>query len=73
MDAHEPAGPAGPPATGERVDWADAPAWLRDEVEGRLGGRVAEAVTQPAGFSPGIAARLRLDDGRRAFVKAVGP
>jgi Phosphotransferase enzyme family len=28
---------------------------------------VAEAVTQPAGFSPGIAARLRLDDGRRAF------
>jgi aminoglycoside phosphotransferase (APT) family kinase protein len=64
---------AGPPATGERLDWADAPAWLREEVETRLGGRVAEAVTQPAGFSPGIAARLRLDDGRRAFVKAVGP
>jgi aminoglycoside phosphotransferase (APT) family kinase protein len=64
---------AGPPATGERLDWTDAPAWLREEVEARLGGRVAEAVTQPAGFSPGIAARLRLDDGRRAFVKAVGP
>jgi Phosphotransferase enzyme family len=64
---------AGPPATGERLDWADAPAWLRAEVEGRLGGRVVEATTQPAGFSPGIAARLRLDDGRRAFVKAVGP
>jgi hypothetical protein len=57
----------------ERVDWADAPAWLREVVEGRLDGRVAEAVTQPAGFTPGIAARLRLDDGRRAFVKAVGP
>jgi hypothetical protein len=30
-----------------------------------------EAVTQPQGFSPGVAARLRLDDGRRVFVKAV--
>jgi aminoglycoside phosphotransferase (APT) family kinase protein len=73
MDTGSSAGPIGPPATGERLDWADAPAWLRGEVEARLGGRVAEAVTQPAGFSPGIAARLRLDDGRRAFVKAVGP
>jgi hypothetical protein len=63
----------GPPATGQRIDWADAPAWLRAEVEARLGGRVVEAVTQPTGFSPGLAARLRLADGRRAFVKAVGP
>jgi aminoglycoside phosphotransferase (APT) family kinase protein len=69
----ERTGWAGPPATGQRVAWGDAPAWLRAEVEDRLGGPVAEAVTQPAGFSPGIAARLRLDDGRRAFVKAVGP
>jgi aminoglycoside phosphotransferase (APT) family kinase protein len=53
--------------------WADAPEWLRDEVEARLGGRVAEAVTQPGGFSPGVATRLRLAGGRRAFVKAVGP
>jgi aminoglycoside phosphotransferase (APT) family kinase protein len=73
MDAQELTGPTGPPATGERLDWPDAPAWLRAEVEGRLGGRVVEATTQPAGFSPGVAARLRLDDGRRAFVKAVGP
>lgn len=36
-----------------------------------MGGRVVEAVTQPHGFSPGLAARLRLDDGRRVFVKAV--
>jgi aminoglycoside phosphotransferase (APT) family kinase protein len=64
---------AGPPATGERLDWAAAPAWLRGEVEARLGGPVVEAVTQPGGFSPGAAARLRLADGRRAFVKAVGP
>jgi aminoglycoside phosphotransferase (APT) family kinase protein len=62
-----------PPATGERLAWADAPAWLRVEVEARLGGRVVQAVTQPSGFSPGLAARLRLADGRRAFVKAVGP
>jgi aminoglycoside phosphotransferase (APT) family kinase protein len=62
-----------PPATGLRLDWADTPAWLRDEVEERLGGRVVEAVTQPGGFSPGLAVRLRLADGRRAFVKAVGP
>jgi aminoglycoside phosphotransferase (APT) family kinase protein len=62
-----------PPATGQRRDWGDAPAWLRAEAEARLGGRVAEAVTQSSGFSPGIAARLRLADGRRAFVKAVGP
>jgi Ser/Thr protein kinase RdoA (MazF antagonist) len=32
---------------------------------------VAE-VSQPGGFSPGLAARLRLADGRRVFVKAVG-
>jgi hypothetical protein len=32
---------------------------------------VAEALTQPTGFSPGLAARLRLDDGRRVFLKAV--
>ncbi len=30
-----------------------------------------EATTQPGGFSPGVAARLALADGRRAFVKAV--
>lgn len=73
MDA-ETAGPqVVPPATGQRLDWADAPAWLRDAVEDRLGGQVVEAVTQPGGFSPGLAVRLRLADGRRAFVKAVGP
>ncbi|MFD7666002.1 phosphotransferase family protein [Streptomyces sp. NPDC059788] len=31
------------------------------------------AVTQTGGFSPGVAARVRLVDGRRVFVKAVGP
>jgi hypothetical protein len=32
---------------------------------------VVEAVTQPGGFSPGLAARLLTEDGRRCFVKAV--
>ncbi|HEV2477954.1 MAG TPA: phosphotransferase [Candidatus Dormibacteraeota bacterium] len=44
---------------------------MRAAFEERLGARVIEAVTQPQGFSPGLAARLRLDDGRRVFLKAV--
>jgi aminoglycoside phosphotransferase (APT) family kinase protein len=60
-------------AQGVRRPWSDVPAGLRDAVERRLGGRVVAAVTQPGGFSPGVAARLRLDSGARAFVKAVGP
>ena len=32
---------------------------------------MVEAVTQPGGFSPGLAARLLLDGGRRVFLKAV--
>ncbi|WP_067825965.1 phosphotransferase family protein [Actinomadura kijaniata] len=61
-----------PPAAGARTSWWEAPERLRRAVEDLLGGRVAEAVTQPGGFSPGVAARLRLADGRRAFVKAAG-
>jgi aminoglycoside phosphotransferase (APT) family kinase protein len=30
------------------------------------------SLTRPGGFSPGVAARLRLEDGSSAFVKAVG-
>jgi aminoglycoside phosphotransferase (APT) family kinase protein len=54
-----------------RVHWEALPDSVRRTIEKRLGGRVVEAVTQPGGFSPGLAARLRLDDGRRVFVKAV--
>ena len=56
---------------GVRVDWWDAPFSVRDAVERWLGEKIAEAVTQPTGFSPGVAARLRTADGRRVFVKAV--
>jgi aminoglycoside phosphotransferase (APT) family kinase protein len=72
MEPERVEGRVAPPATGRRLTWVDAPGWLRGEVEQRLGGRVVEAVTQPSGFSPGLAVRVRLDDGRRAFVKAVG-
>ena len=62
-----------PPAAGMRLAWPLVPAGLRQAVEQRLGGRVVEAVTQPGGFSPGVAARLKTATGKRAFVKAAGP
>jgi aminoglycoside phosphotransferase (APT) family kinase protein len=60
-----------PPAAGVRVHWDQLPGRIRDAIEERIGGRVVEAVTQAGGFSPGLAARLLLEDGRRIFVKAV--
>jgi aminoglycoside phosphotransferase len=61
-----------PPAQGARIPWEDLPGSVREAVEAGLGARVVEAETQPGGFSPGVAARLLLDNGGRAFVKAVG-
>ncbi|GAA3136504.1 aminoglycoside phosphotransferase family protein [Streptosporangium carneum] len=62
-----------PPAAGVRLPWQAVPSWIHEAVEGRLGAPVVEAVTQTGGFSPGAAVRLLLADGRRAFVKAIGP
>jgi|SRR5581483_3613 len=62
-----------PPAQGVRLDWLAVPAQVRAAVEQGLGSTVVTAVSQPGGFSPRVAARLRLADGRRAFVKAVAP
>lgn len=59
-------------AVGVRTAYLDIPAAVRDWVEQELGSTVVEAVTQPGGMSPGCAARLRLADGARVFVKAVG-
>jgi aminoglycoside phosphotransferase (APT) family kinase protein len=53
------------------VEWADVPPKVRRDIERRLGSRVVEAVTQRGGFSPALAARLRLADGSRVFLKAV--
>jgi hypothetical protein len=59
------------PAAGARLDWDQLPLTIRHTLETRLGSAVTQSTTQPGGFSPGVAARLRLADGRRAFVKAV--
>ncbi|MFC4505796.1 MULTISPECIES: aminoglycoside phosphotransferase family protein [Streptomyces] len=60
-----------PPAEGTRTPWEALPAPVRAAVADLLGGPVAHAATQPGGFSPGVAARLRTAAGQRAFVKAV--
>jgi len=64
--------PPAPRASGRRLAWQQVPGHVRGAVEAVLGAPVVEAVTQEGGFSPGAAARLRLADGRRAFVKALG-
>ncbi len=54
-----------------RVPWVELPAGVRSWAERSLGSAVVAAASQPGGFSPGAACRLRLADGRRAFLKAV--
>ena len=56
-----------------RLEWPAVAPHIRAAVEAELGDRVVEATTQPEGFSPALAARLRAGNGRRAFVKAVPP
>lgn len=56
---------------GHRLTWDDLPSHVRAGLQARLGSPVVEASSQPGGFSPGFASRLLLQDGRRAFVKAV--
>jgi phosphotransferase family enzyme len=58
-------------AGGSRLAWADLPGRVHAAVEEKCGSAVADAEDQAGGFSPGTAARLRLADGRRVFVKAV--
>lgn len=56
---------------GQRLPWQEVPVAVRRAVEDIVGGRIVSATNQPGGFSPGVAARCVLDDGRRCFVKAV--
>jgi len=58
------------PAEGARGAWRDVPQPVRAAVERVCGSSVVEALTQPGGFSPGVAARVRCADGRRFFTKA---
>ncbi len=62
-----------PDAAGLRFGWSEVPGRVRAAVEDRLGSPVVSAASQSAGFSPGVAARLRTEDGRRYFAKAAGP
>ena len=62
-----------PDAAGLRLDWPEVPGRVRAAVEAWLESPVVSAASQPGGFSPGVAARLRTADGRRVFVKAAGP
>lgn len=57
-------------ATALRPTWESLPAQVRHIVESRLGSAVVEARSQDSGFTPGLASRLLLADGRRVFVKA---
>jgi aminoglycoside phosphotransferase len=59
--------------TAVRITWADLPPEIRARTERIIGGRVVDARSQTGGYSPGTADRVRTDDGRRAFVKAVTP
>jgi aminoglycoside phosphotransferase (APT) family kinase protein len=59
-----------PPAEGLRIAWNDVPGPVRQAIERACGSAVIEAQTQPGGFSPGVAARVRCADGTRWFVKA---
>jgi aminoglycoside phosphotransferase len=61
-----------PRAVGQRLPYERVPLPVRRWVESALASPVVDARTQTGGMSPGCAARLRLADGRRAFVKAVG-
>lgn len=58
---------------GSRIEWRDIPEAVRAGVEDQLGAMVIEARNQSGGFSPGMAARCRLSDGDRVFIKAVSP
>jgi hypothetical protein len=67
------AGPAPnmPRATGSRrISWSAVPKTVRAAIERLLGSPVVDTVSQPGGFSEGLAARVRLANGSRAFVKA---
>jgi aminoglycoside phosphotransferase (APT) family kinase protein len=53
-----------------RPQWSTAPQQVQAWAAAVLGSPVVEARSEPGGWSPGVAARVRCADGRRAFVKA---
>jgi aminoglycoside phosphotransferase (APT) family kinase protein len=70
-DPHSSASPTLQGKGGSRLQWAELPEELRRQIEMRLGAPVVAAHSEAGGFSPGLAARLRLAHGERVFVKAI--
>ena len=76
--AHRHNGPVDIAATGPgsrsrpRPNWPELPETVRAGVEGMLGASVVSADSVSLGLTPGLASRIRLADGRRAFLKAAG-
>lgn len=56
-----------------KPEWAVIPGAVRQAVAEMLGAQVRRAVREWGGYTPSPTYRLRLADGRRAFLKAVGP
>lgn len=54
-----------------RLRWVDIPLEFRAAAESAVGSEVVGEVSQTGGFSPGLASRLLLADGRRVFAKAI--
>lgn len=54
-----------------RLCWRDLPAHVLSAAEDALGSPVTQEAPQTGGYSPGVASRLTLGDGRRVFAKAV--
>jgi hypothetical protein len=54
-----------------RITWEVVPESIHHEIEALLGARVIQADNQTGGFSPGLAARCALSNGKRCFIKAV--
>ena len=64
---------AAPRAVGVRLSYTEIPGRVRSWVDATLGSPVIGTEEQVGGMSPGCATRVVTEDGRRAFVKAVGP
>ncbi|GGM38648.1 hypothetical protein GCM10012275_06980 [Longimycelium tulufanense] len=54
-----------------RPPWAEVPLAVRSAVEVELAAPVAKAWGQVGGYTPGLASRLALADGRKVFVKGL--
>lgn len=58
-------------ASANRIGWGDLPQHLREAFTNAMGATVSAEQRQTGGFSPGLASRLTLADGRRVFLKAI--